>query len=125
MITISQIQRTVASFYGIKVEHMIGSSKSFRYAHPRQVAMVLCRELTPHSLPKIGAHFNRDHTTVIHAPKAVARRMGEGSKEGDEIVILRQTITTASSDAFRTRIHAEMIAAQFLEHIARLGVTIA
>ena len=43
-------------------------------ARPRQVAMALAKELTQMSLPEIGSNFGgRDHTTVLHACRQVAK----------------------------------------------------
>jgi chromosomal replication initiator protein len=48
--------------------------KTRALAFPRQVAMYLCREMTNHSLPKIGESFGgRDHTTVLHAHDKIAK----------------------------------------------------
>lgn len=66
--TVVDIQRRVAERYSLTVEDLKSDSRVRRMAFPRQVAMYLCRELTGHSLPKIGEEFGgRDHTTVLHA----------------------------------------------------------
>ena len=73
--SIRRIQDTVASYYGLKQIDMVSQRRSRAVAWPRQVAMYLCRELTPHSLPSIGRYFGgRDHTTVMHAIRAVEQR---------------------------------------------------
>jgi hypothetical protein len=55
--------------------HKLGSKKrDQRTAFARQVAMYLCRKITESSFPSIGAHFNRDHSTVIHGCNLIARR---------------------------------------------------
>ena len=67
-ITIPTIQRSVADFFGIRVEEMKAKRRTKGVAFPRQVAMYLSRELTDASLPRIGEEFGgRDHTTVMHA----------------------------------------------------------
>lgn len=70
--TIENIQKTVAEYYKIKVAELLSKRRSRSVARPRQVAMLLAKELTNHSLPEIGDAFGgRDHTTVIHACKKI------------------------------------------------------
>jgi chromosomal replication initiator protein len=71
-ITIENIQKTVADYYKIKVADLFSKKRTRMIARPRQVAMWLCKEVTPHSYPSIGDAFGgRDHTTVIHAVKTI------------------------------------------------------
>ncbi len=73
-VSIENIQKTVADYYKIKVTEMHSRKRSRIIARPRQVAMALAKELTPLSLPEIGASFGgRDHTTVLHACRQVAK----------------------------------------------------
>jgi chromosomal replication initiator protein len=55
--------------------------------------MYLSRELTPMSLPSIGKRFHRDHTTVIHAIKAVERRILCDLELVEDIAILRERLS--------------------------------
>lgn len=72
LVTIDNIQRSVAEYYKIKMADMISKRRNRSVARPRQVAMSLSKELTNHSLPEIGDAFGgRDHTTVLHACKQV------------------------------------------------------
>ncbi len=72
LVTIDNIQRSVAEYYKIKMADMLSKRRNRSVARPRQVAMSLSKELTNHSLPEIGDAFGgRDHTTVIHACKQV------------------------------------------------------
>lgn len=68
LVTIENIQKTVAEYYSVKVSDLVAKRRSRSIARPRQMAMVLAKELTQHSLPEIGKAFGgRDHTTVLHA----------------------------------------------------------
>lgn len=72
LVTIENIQKTVAEYYKIKVADLLSKRRSRSIARPRQMAMALAKELTSHSLPEIGDHFGgRDHTTVLHACRKV------------------------------------------------------
>jgi chromosomal replication initiator protein len=72
-ISIENIQKTVADYYKIKISDMHSRKRSRIVARPRQVAMALAKELTPLSLPEIGASFGgRDHTTVLHACRQIS-----------------------------------------------------
>lgn len=71
-ISIENIQKTIAEYYGIRVSDLKSKRRNRQIARPRQVAMALAKELTSLSLPDIGDAFGgRDHTTVIHACKKV------------------------------------------------------
>jgi chromosomal replication initiator protein len=72
LVTIDNIQRSVAEYYKIKMADMLSKRRNRSVARPRQVAMTLSKELTNHSLPEIGDAFGgRDHTTVLHACKQI------------------------------------------------------
>jgi len=72
LVTIDNIQRSVAEYYKIKMGDMLSKRRNRSVARPRQVAMTLSKELTNHSLPEIGDAFGgRDHTTVLHACKQI------------------------------------------------------
>ena len=73
LITIDNIQRTVAEYYKIRTSDLVSAKRSRMIARPRQVAMALAKELTNHSLPEIGDAFGgKDHTTVLYATRKVA-----------------------------------------------------
>ncbi len=72
LVTIENIQKTVAEYYKIRVADLLSKRRSRSIARPRQVAMALSKELTSHSLPEIGDAFGgRDHTTVLHACRVI------------------------------------------------------
>jgi chromosomal replication initiator protein len=73
-ISIENIQKTVADYYKIRPSEMHSKKRSRAIARPRQVAMALAKELTQLSLPEIGSNFGgRDHTTVLHACRQIAK----------------------------------------------------
>jgi len=77
-ITSSIIMMQTASYFGVSVDDLCGSSRSRVLVTARQIAMYLCRELTDLSLPKIGQAFGgRDHTTVMHADRKIRQLMAE------------------------------------------------
>lgn len=80
LVTIENIQKTVAEYYKVKVADILSKRRSRSIARPRQMAMALSKELTNHSLPEIGDHFGgRDHTTVIHACRKVKELVQDDS----------------------------------------------
>lgn len=75
-ITIEQIQKKVSGYFKVSEELLRAKKKSQEIVHARQIAMYLCRTLTPSSLKHIGSKFgNRDHSTVIHACQQVTQNM--------------------------------------------------
>lgn len=75
-ISAMMIQKVVADYFNLRLEEMKAKKRTRAVAHPRQIAMYLCRELTDLSLPKIGEEFGgRDHTTVMHAQEKIRTDM--------------------------------------------------
>ena len=72
---VDEIQEVVSELYDIPLDLMLGRSRKQEIVTSRQVAMYLCKQLTNHTLKEIGLRFGgRDHSTVIHACRAVQNR---------------------------------------------------
>jgi chromosomal replication initiator protein len=94
IVSIENIQKTVADFYKIKVSDMFSKKRTRNLARPRQIAMALSKELTNQSLPEIGESFGgRDHTTVIHACRKVAELRETEVDIGRDYLMLLQSLT--------------------------------
>ena len=73
LVTIENIQKTVAEYFKMRVAELLSKKRTRSIARPRQIAMAISKELTNHSLPEIGDAFGgRDHTTVLHACRKIA-----------------------------------------------------
>lgn len=95
LVTIENIQKTVAEYYKVKVADLLSKRRSRSIARPRQMAMALAKELTNHSLPEIGDHFGgRDHTTVIHACRKVKELILEGGDFAEDYKNLMRTLSS-------------------------------
>ena len=72
LMTIEQIQKTVATYYNVRVSDLLSAKRDRKITLPRHIAMSIAKQLTNHSLPTIGDAFGgRDHTTVLHACKKI------------------------------------------------------
>ena len=93
-VSIDNIQKTVASYYKIKIADILSKRRSRSVARPRQLAMALAKELTNHSLPEIGDAFGgRDHTTVLHACRKI-KELREADRDiHDDYDNLYRTLT--------------------------------
>ncbi len=95
LVTIDNIQKTVAEYYKVKVADLLSKRRSRSIARPRQMAMALAKELTNHSLPEIGDHFGgRDHTTVIHACRKVKELVSEGNDFAEDYKNLMRILSS-------------------------------
>ena len=94
MVSIDNIQKTVAEYYNIKLSDLLSKRRSRSITRPRQLAMSLTKRLTNHSLPEIGEAFNgRDHTTVIHACKKIKELRVENSSLEEDYKNLIRSLT--------------------------------
>lgn len=95
LVTIDNIQKTVAEYYKIKVADILSKRRNRSVTRPRQVAMALAKELTSHSLPEIGDAFGgRDHTTVIHACRKIKELLQENGDIAEDFKNLLRILTT-------------------------------
>jgi chromosomal replication initiator protein len=94
LVTIENIQKTVADYYKVRMADLLSKRRNRSVARPRQVAMALAKELTTHSLPEIGDAFGgRDHTTVLHACKRIRELRGSEQRITEDYSNLLRTLT--------------------------------
>ena len=96
LVSVENIQKTVAEYYKIRVADLLSPRRSRSIARPRQVAMTLAKELTNHSLPEIGDAFGgRDHTTVLHACRKVNELRETDARMKEDYSNLLRTLSTS------------------------------
>ncbi len=94
LVTIENIQKTVADYYKIPVSDLLSNSRLRILSRPRQMAMALTKELTDLSLLDIGEAFGgRDHTTVLHACRKVRELQHREPQIRDDYTNLLNTLT--------------------------------
>ncbi len=92
-ITVENIQKMVADYYKLKVADLYSKKRTRMIARPRQIAMWLCKEVTPHSYQMIGESFGgRDHTTVLHAVRTVEDLRSKDQQVNHDIHVLLQVL---------------------------------
>jgi len=95
LVTIDNIQKTVADYFKIRISDLLSARRSRSITRPRQIAMALSKELTNHSLPEIGDAFGgRDHTTVLHACRKVAELRESDQQIDMDYTNLHRTLST-------------------------------
>jgi chromosomal replication initiator protein len=94
LVTVENIQKTVADYYKIPVSDLLSNSRLRFLSRPRQMAMALTKELTDLSLPEIGEAFGgRDHTTVMHACRKMRELQRREHQLRDDYTNLLTTLT--------------------------------
>jgi len=94
LVTIDNIQKTVAEYYKIRIADVLSKRRNRSIARPRQVAMSLAKELTNYSLPEIGDAFGgRDHTTVIHACRKIRELRESDARISEDYGNLLRTLS--------------------------------
>ncbi|QBQ53782.1 chromosomal replication initiator protein DnaA [Nitrosococcus wardiae] len=95
LVTIENIQKTVAEYYKIRVSDLPSKRRSRAIARPRQIAMSLSKELTDHSLTEIGKSFGgRDHTTVLHACRKIDELKSSDRRVAEDYQNLLKRLST-------------------------------
>ena len=95
LITIENIQKTVAEYYKIRTSDLLSKRRSRSITRPRQLAMALAKQLTNHSLPEIGEAFNgRDHTTVLHACRKIVELRDIDPRISEDYTNLLRTLSS-------------------------------
>ena len=94
LVSIENIQKTVADYFKLRVADLLSKRRSRSIARPRQIAMALAKELTNHSLPEIGDAFGgRDHTTVLHGCRRIASLRETEKRVDEDYLNLLRTLT--------------------------------
>jgi chromosomal replication initiator protein len=94
LVSIENIQKTVAEYFKLRVSDLLSKRRSRSIARPRQIAMALAKELTNHSLPEIGDAFGgRDHTTVLYGCRRVVFLRDTEKRIDDDYLNLLRTLT--------------------------------
>jgi chromosomal replication initiator protein len=94
LVTIENIQKTVAQYYKIRVADLMSKRRNRAVARPRQVAMALAKELTERSYPEIGDAFGgKDHTTVLHACRRIKELRETDMRVREDYANLLRTLT--------------------------------
>ena len=93
--SIKDIETAVAARYRLSRDNMRGLNRARAFARPRQIAMFLAREMTGQSLPRIGSHFCRDHTTVLYAIRRIRGLMAKDPRIAGEVEGCRELIARA------------------------------
>lgn len=91
--TLGVIAAVVASSYGVALDDLYGQSRMRHLIRARQAFYFIARTLTPRSLPQIGEHCGRDHTTVLHGVRAVEARMAADPDERTRMQAIMKLIT--------------------------------
>jgi chromosomal replication initiator protein len=95
LVSVDNIQRTVAEYYKIKISDLLSKRRSRSVARPRQVAMALSKELTNHSLRDLGFVFGGRHpTTVLHACRKINELKESDADIREDYKNLLRTLTT-------------------------------
>lgn len=91
-----QILHTVAAYFDVSVNDMLGACREKRLAFPRQIIMYLMREDVKASYPTIGQEVGgRDHTTAMHAYGKISHEIEENPKLRQDLDLIRQRIYNA------------------------------
>ncbi len=93
-LTVDEIMRAVAQFYGVKMEEILSKERTQTLVTPRQVAMFLSCKLTTRSLVEIGRSFGKTHATVYHGAQTIQKRI-------DVEAELRKTVENITSQLGR------------------------
>jgi chromosomal replication initiator protein len=83
--SVEAIQDAVGSVLSVSRADLLSARRTPQVARARQLAMYLTRERTSLSLAQIARAFDRDHTTVLHAIRAVSARLEPGSETSEAL----------------------------------------
>ncbi|PIR76284.1 MAG: chromosomal replication initiator protein DnaA [Candidatus Magasanikbacteria bacterium CG10_big_fil_rev_8_21_14_0_10_42_10] len=84
---------TVAEFFDVAIDDILGKSREKRLAFPRQIVMYLLREELKMSYPAIGTELGgRDHTTAMHAHTKIRTELENDLKLKQDLANIKQRL---------------------------------
>ena len=85
--TVEDIQRATCEFFNIRMSDLRSPRRHRSIAHPRMIAMYLCRQRLHTSYTELGERFGgKDHTTVISAVRKIESRLESEDRELQDCV---------------------------------------
>jgi chromosomal replication initiator protein len=99
--SLRDIEAAVCARFGLTPEILRGPQKHRGIARPRQIVMFLAREMTTLSYPRIGAHFHRDHTTVLFGERRIRELMEKKPKVADYVRECRALVQPREKETAR------------------------
>jgi len=106
IVTMRDVEKAVSLKFNLPLDDLRGTCRARYCARPRQIAMFLCREMTSNSMPRVGRHFGRDHTTVLHAVRVIKRMSAESPEFASQVEGCREIV--AKSDRWKEAVKAAM-----------------
>jgi len=102
-VTLDEMMTTVADYYGISRDDLLGRGRNKELVHPRQVVMYLARAELQLTLPQIGeAIGGRDHTTVIYGVDKITQSIDNDDSIRREVLAIRERLYNRSGATQRT-----------------------
>ena len=96
IVTPQLILNKVAEHFSIDTEDLIGNKRTANIVFPRQIAMYLCNEMLEMPFKNIGEILGkRDHTTIMHGSKKIAKELQTSESLKNTIEILKKKISPA------------------------------
>lgn len=92
-VTIDQILKCVASFFQVRVSDLKGTCRTKEIALPRQIAMYLACKFLNDSLQMLGAAFGKTHSTLLHACKAIEKKLGDNETLRRQVTMVERHLT--------------------------------
>lgn len=93
-LTVDNILKSVSLVFQVRVTDLKGSTRTKEVAIPRQVAMFLAKELINESLVMIANSFGKTHSTILHAAKAIEKKINEDETLKRQIDMVRRNLDT-------------------------------
>lgn len=91
-ITVEQILKSVAAVFQVRVSDLKGGGRTKEIALPRQVAMYLAKEMINESLIMLGTWFGKTHSTILHACKAIEKKVANDETLRRQIGMVKRNI---------------------------------
>ena len=92
-VTPALIIEVVAEHFGFTTEDLISTKRNREVVYPRQIAMYLCRTMTPTPLQAIGTALGKkDHTTIMHGIQIIEKDLKTDETLASTIEILKKKI---------------------------------
>ena len=93
VLTVERVLGIVSEHFDVSVPDLLGKRRFRAIAHPRSVAMYLCRKHVQASFPQLGREFGgKDHSTILAACRKVEKALDSDKQLSSDIKTLERKI---------------------------------